>query len=562
MRFIDLFAGLGGFHVALGKLGHECVFASEKNEKLAKSYKENFKMKVHGDIKKIKSSDIPEHDILCAGFPCQPFSKAGRQKGMEDEENGSLFNEIVRILKYHKPKYFILENVPNLKKHDREKTWALIKTKLHDDLGCDIKEDVLSPHEFGIPQIRKRLFIVGSNSNLGHFRFPSPKIDDRLDIRKILDKHPSDAARLTKKQVDCLGLWQEIISSIPADKKLPSFPIWSMEFGATYPYKNKTPHASTSKDLDKYRGIFGKPLKGLSKREKFNFLPSYARTRERKFPKWKQRFIKQNREFYAKYKKQLKPFLAKLKKFQPSWQKFEWNCSGEKREITNYILQFRASGIRVKRTNYAPSLVLTITQRPIIGWENRYITIKEAARLQSLESINLSAEAQETTFRALGNAVSAKVVELIASRLILEDTADKFSKEKRSEIMSKIRKTNTKPELILKEKLKGAYFRYQPKVPGNPDFAIKSKKIAIFVDGCFWHKCPKCFRPPKSNKQYWIPKIEGNVERDEKINEEYKGKGWRVIRIWEHQIKNELNEVLEMISTELNKWAKLIGHVQ
>ena len=129
--------------------------------------------------------------------------------------------------------------------------------------------------------------------------------------------------------------------------------------------------------------------------------------------------------------------------------------------------------------------------------------------------------------------------------------ADKFSEEKRSEIMSKIRKINTKPELILKEKLKGKYFRYQPKLLGNPDFAIKSKKIVIFVDGCFWHKCPRCFRPPKSNKQYWNPKIEKNVERDNQVSKEYERKGWKVIRIWEHQIKKETDKALKIILRKL-----------
>lgn len=125
--------------------------------------------------------------------------------------------------------------------------------------------------------------------------------------------------------------------------------------------------------------------------------------------------------------------------------------------------------------------------------------------------------------------------------------ADRVSKEKRSEIMSKIRKTNTKPELLLKNKLKGTYFRYQPKLPGNPDFAIKSKKIVIFIDGCFWHKCPRCFRPPKSNRKYWRPKIEGNVRRDRRISKEYRLKGWKIIRIWEHQVKEDCDKIVKNI---------------
>ena len=107
--------------------------------------------------------------------------------------------------------------------------------------------------------------------------------------------------------------------------------------------------------------------------------------------------------------------------------------------------------------------------------------------------------------------------------------------------MSKIRSKNTKPELILKKNLIGLYLRYQPKsIIGNPDFANKTRKIAIFLDGCFWHKCPKCFRPPKSNKRYWIPKIRRNVQRADDVAKKLKNNGWKVVRIWEHELtKNQ-----------------------
>jgi DNA mismatch endonuclease, patch repair protein len=114
--------------------------------------------------------------------------------------------------------------------------------------------------------------------------------------------------------------------------------------------------------------------------------------------------------------------------------------------------------------------------------------------------------------------------------------ADTISAEIRSKIMSQIRSKNTKPEIIFKKTLKGSYIRYQPKVYGKPDFANKKRKIAIFIDGCFWHKCPECFKPPKSNKKYWIPKIQRNVQRDKQITRELKERGWKVYRFWEHEI--------------------------
>jgi DNA mismatch endonuclease (patch repair protein) len=126
--------------------------------------------------------------------------------------------------------------------------------------------------------------------------------------------------------------------------------------------------------------------------------------------------------------------------------------------------------------------------------------------------------------------------------------ADAFTKQKRSEIMSKIRSSNTKPELLLKASLKGHYFRYHPKVYGNPDFVNKTKKIAVFVDGCFWHKCPTCYRQPQSNTHYWIPKIDRNEARDREIDRKLKRMGWKVCRVWEHEIKFSSKKTAEKIS--------------
>lgn len=417
MKFIDLFAGLGGFHLALGKLEHECVFACEINEILSELYKNNFKIEIEGDIRKIKPSDIPKHDILCAGFPCQPFSKAGKQKGRKDKKNGNLFKEIVKILDYHKPKYFILENVPFIKQHDNEKTWKYMLRKLQGKLKYKIGHSVFSPHEFGIPQHRKRIFIVGAKNGLSHFSWPTPS-HKPVDIKSILDKNPTDAKRVDKEALECLELWQDFIDRIPKEDNLPGFPIWSMEFGANYPFEKTTPHALTSDELSGYLGSYGTSLQGLSKDEQVRLLPSYARTPQKKFPEWKQDFIRRNREFYNKYKKQVDPVVRNIKRLkQPSWQKFEWNCQDGERDIWKYIIQFRASGIRVKHPDFSPSLVCSCTQVPIISWERRYISKREGARLQSISGIRLP-DNDNLCFRALGNTVNVHIVYLIAKNLI------------------------------------------------------------------------------------------------------------------------------------------------
>lgn len=422
MKFIDLFAGLGGFHKALHKLGHECVFVSELNPTLRQVYTENWGIEVHGDIKKIVEKEIetiPEHDILCGGFPCQPFSKAGKQLG-RDDDRGTLFDEIVKILDFRKPTFFILENVPFIAKHDNEATWEYMKNEL-DRIGYKVDHNIYSPQDFGIPQHRKRIFIVGSRIGLDHFSFD--EIDknkaSEINIHNYIEIEPVNAKKLAKANQDCIELWQEFISSIPKHVKLPGYPIWGMEFGATYPFEEEFPGKLTQEELAKYKGNFGVSLKGMSKEEQLANLPSYARVEE-KFPDWKQQYIKKNRQFYIDNKIFIEEIAKRISQLpSQSWQKLEWNVGDGNRKITDYILQFRASGIRVKKVDFFPSLVCTNTQIPIIGWQKRYITKNEGLKLQSLTGINLP-ENDNAAFKALGNAVNSHIVELIAQQLIID----------------------------------------------------------------------------------------------------------------------------------------------
>lgn len=421
-RFIDLFAGLGGFHVALEKLGGQCVFAAEWQAHLQDLYLENFGLRPEGDIREVNPAAVPDHDVLCAGFPCQPFSKAGEQLGFECTRQGDLFFNVAAIIKAKTPRYFILENVPNLLKHDSGKTFERIKDILF-ELGYEVESRRLSPHQFGIPQIRERVYIVGSRTSLNGFKWPEPA-SHSTSITSVLEKQPADARPLPPQVEKCLDVWNDFLrQSLPAIE-LPSFPIWSMEFGADYPYADGTPFAVLCKKgtrgLTKFRGSHGVPLRQLKPDDRWAALPSHARTEQLEFPKWKQDYIRQNREFYAMNKKWIDPWLPKVLPFPSSLQKFEWNAKGGERDIWRYVIQFRASGVRIKRPTTAPSLIaMTDTQVPIIGWERRYMTPRECARLQSLGDLALP-ERRTRAFEALGNAVNASVVGCIASNLIAD----------------------------------------------------------------------------------------------------------------------------------------------
>lgn len=429
MRFIDLFAGLGGFHQALAALGHQCVFASEIDKGLRDLYQKNFGLVPLGDIRAVQSREVPDHDILCAGFPCQPFSKAGEQEGFDCPKFGDLFNDVLRIARYRKPTYIILENVPNLAMHDDGATWSKMKRRLERG-GYTVEIRKLSPHRFGIPQIRERVFIVGSLRGLDNFKWPEEK-DSKLSIRTVLDNPPpTDARPIPDHVVRVLEVWQDFIQRFPKEEELPTFPIWSMEFGATYPYEDTTPHAIGARALARYKGNHGMSLSELLAEDRFSGLPSYARSKLKRFPAWKVRFIRLSREFYQRHKDWIDEWKPSILPFPQSRQKLEWNCKGAARDIWQHMVQLRASGVRVKRATTAPAIVaMTATQVPIVAWERRYMTPRECARLQSLDGLQFLPSGITRAYEALGNAVNADVVKMIAERLLPTPANGRSAKE-------------------------------------------------------------------------------------------------------------------------------------
>ena len=418
IRFIDLFAGLGGFHVGMSGLRAptQCVFACEIAPLLRKLYEHNFQVSPVGDIRVIAAAAVPDHDVCCAGFPCQPFSKAGEQLGTDCDFAGDLFEgHLLRIIRAKKPTALILENVPNLERHNAGRTWGRMRLLL-EKAGYEVDQRVLSPHEFGVPQLRERLFIVAKRKSLAGFRWPTPSRVP-TSIETVLDENPPDARPIPTHYIECLRVWEQFLRLIPKNEAIPH-PLWTMEFGATYPIHGPPPALLSSRSLSRFRGSYGVALSSLASHERMQALPSHAQVTS-PFPEWKVQFIEKNRAFYNRNRQWLKPWTDKIRAFPSSLQKLEWNCKGDRRTVWDKVIQFRASGVRVKRPNMAPALVaMTTTQVPIIAAERRYMTVRECSRLQSLGALEHLPEHFTDAYRALGNAVNAALVTLIAESLL------------------------------------------------------------------------------------------------------------------------------------------------
>jgi len=218
LKFIDLFAGIGGFHQALSYYGAKCVFASEWDKYCQEIYLKNYGILPEGDITKIPENEIPSHDILCAGFPCQAFSISGKKLGFNDTR-GTLFFDIVRIAKYHQPSLLILENVKNFAKHDEGKTLKVVENTL-DEIGYDVFYQVLNASNFGVPQKRERIYILGfkKDLNVKKFTFPNSYSKAKSLIDFCLDDSETKDFIINRSDVkikENLEITKDILGNYP-----------------------------------------------------------------------------------------------------------------------------------------------------------------------------------------------------------------------------------------------------------------------------------------------------------------------------------------------------------
>ena len=373
MKFIDLFCGIGGFHQAVKRAvpNAECVMACDINKDSRQVYADNYGIQPLEDIRKIVVSEIPAFDILCAGFPCQAFSNAGKKKGTSDSR-GQLFQYIINIIRFHNPKFLFLENVSHLKNIDKGKIYKDILNEL-DTVGYSVVVTELSPHQLGVPQQRKRLVFscVRKDISKGEsLTIPIPSIDISFD--KIFEKTPDPVYTIPSDILEVLSAWDEMIQVVEVGEKL-SPTILCHEF---------------------YR--------------------DYTDSEYEALPAWKKDYITKNRRIYLKYKEQWDAWYAKhsaLLQKREIYGKLEWQ-TGVKAEgdsIFNHFIQLRQSGIRVKRARYFPTLV-AIVQVPIYGAQKRYITPRECARLQSFpEDFKIHAK-DRVAYKQFGNAVNVDII--------------------------------------------------------------------------------------------------------------------------------------------------------
>jgi DNA (cytosine-5)-methyltransferase 1 len=364
----------------------ECVFACDIDPVCRRVYKDNYGLEPEADIRAIDPDSIPYFDVLCGGFPCQAFSKAGHRRGFSDDR-GNLFFSICRIAEAKRPSYMILENVRNLASHEGGDTWRVIRESIG-SLGYHTYDEplILNALDFGVPQNRERVIILCKREDIGSMpkRPEVPKKKPKTSLVSVVDA--SVGGRLEGKMKDTCDIWDRFVrilvsNSVPA----PKFPVWTDWWDSD--------GEGTANDTPDKKATFYK-----------------------KYKSW----IDKNRDFYSSHKSLLEPWLEDSRA-NPNWfgavRKFEWQAGdflpGD--SMNKVLWTARGSGIRVKRPDYAPTLV-ALSQVPVYGPLGRRLTPRELLRLQSFpDSFRYE---DRHIYKQVGNAVNVTMVERCARFLV------------------------------------------------------------------------------------------------------------------------------------------------
>lgn len=420
--YVDLFAGIGGFHAMLNHAGGRCVYVSEIDREARATYLRNWveplppgqRPVVNTDINLATPEegavDVPSHDVLAAGFPCQPFSKSGHQRGM-DEARGTLFWNIARVLQERTPAVVLLENVRNIAGPRHRHEWDVIIQTLR-EIGYRVSStpSVFSPHFLppergGTPQVRDRVFIlgtyVGPTRALRETEVPPTVVRGPVDgwnvhdwdVEWILDSDDSisdlAAYRLTSDETSWIDVWDELVQRVWAERgyKLPGFPLWA---DAWVPERSWDPL-----ELDR-------------------------------LPRWKSDILLKNARFFDEHSEIIRAWQRanpNFASFPESRRKLEWQAQ-DTRSLWDTVLHFRPSGIRAKAPTYLPALV-AITQTSVIGPRRRRLTPHEAARLQGLpRNFSFEGQRRQASYKQVGNGVAVGAAWHLFRTHVARDAAD------------------------------------------------------------------------------------------------------------------------------------------
>ncbi len=465
-RFIDLFAGIGGFHAVMKSFGGECVYAVEIDRKAAAVYEANWGHRALGDITHdaddaLGVMNVPEHDVLCAGFPCQPFSKSGAQRGM-DEARGTLFFNIASIIKAHHPKVVLLENVRNLIGPRHAHEWdVIIKTLREEGYNVSARPAVFSPHLLpehlgGTPQVRERVFITATYAPQTVPRLASGEVDfevqgpapvatmaDRfrtsatadaplfdpgaseggwslLDGGLLDDAHAILGCELTSVEKLWIDAWDEftLFMRDRTGEPLKGFPYWAdswLDF----------PEAASAmrRALSPARGSDGRYVAAAEVGFKMPAKVTRPKISE-SLPRWKQSHLRRNYDAFEEHWRDILPWAWRwgvyTDLFPGSRRKLEWQAQDAK-SLWDTVMHFRPSGIRAKRPTYLPALV-AITQTSIVGPLERRLSPRETARLQGLpDSFVFPGQLPAATYKQMGNGVAVGAVQHVFREHVLRD---------------------------------------------------------------------------------------------------------------------------------------------